>query len=466
MIQTHPTFGTAGPRPWRVVPSLCLLAGAALAGCALAPRAIEPPSPRPLGAALPVYSAPQAVSDPAPMEPGPEPQGVITLRDALAAALLRNPDLAAFAWEVRVREARALQAGLRPNPELALEVENVGGSGDFGGTDQAETTLALGQLIELGGKRMKRRRVAELDATLAGWDYEVRRVDVFAQVARAFAALLAAQERLHLRDELVGLASKSLESVTRQVEAGAASPVERTRAEVTLETQALERRTAEADLAAARARLAATWGSRRALYDRAEGDLFAIVAPPSREQITRRLDTNPELARWVDEIERRKAVVALEDAQRIPDPVASAALRRLEESNDTALVFGVSVPLQVFDRNQGARIAARRDLTKARHQRMAAEVSVRTALEVVLQELGASYQQVTTLRKRVLPKAARAYRDVRRGYLRGLFRYLDVLDAQRSLFELRSRELDALQTYHSAIAEVERLTGTPIQGRP
>jgi cobalt-zinc-cadmium efflux system outer membrane protein len=50
--------------------------------------------------------------------------------------------------------------------------------------------------------------------------------------------------------------------------------------------------------------------------------------------------------------------------------------------------------------------------------------------------------------------------------LRGLFRYQDVLDAQRSLFELRSRELDVLRVYHSAVSEVERLTGTPIQGRP
>ncbi|MFQ5514870.1 MAG: TolC family protein [Myxococcota bacterium] len=447
--------------------ALGLLAGAALAGCASEPPRIEPPVPRLLGASLSAYSAPEAAGSAARRTQLPEePKGAITLRDALAAALLGNPDLAAFSWEIRVREARALQAGLLPNPELAIEVENLGGSGDFSGADQAETTLALGQLIELGGKRMKRRRVAELDAMLAGWDYEARRVEVFAEVTRAFAELLVAQERLRLSDELLGLAEKSLNSVTRQVRAGAASPVERTRAEVTLATQTLERRSAEAELAAARVRLAGTWGGRKALYEKAEGDLFAVASPPTREEILERLDENPELARWVQEIELRKAVVALEDARRAPNLVASAGMRRLEESNDTALVFGVSMPLQVFDRNQGARLAAQRDLTKVRHQRMAVEVGVQTSLEVVIQELAASYQEVVTLREQVLPKAERAYRDVRQGYLRGLFRYLDVLDAQRSLFELRSRELDALRAYHSAVAEVERLTGTPIRGRP
>ncbi|MFQ5515894.1 MAG: TolC family protein [Myxococcota bacterium] len=442
------------------------MGGAALAGCATAPPLVERPAPRPLGAALPAYSASDGAAASLGTELPAEPEGAITLRGALAAALLRNPDLAAFSWEVRVREARALQAGLLPNPEFAIEVENVGGSGGFKGADQAETTLALGQLIELGGKRMKRRRVAELDATLAGWDYEVRRVEVFGQVARAFAELLAAQQRLRLSEELLGLVDKSLDSVTRQVEAGAASPVERTRAEVALATQTLERRSAQAGLAAARSRLAATWGGRKPLYDEAEGDLFAVTAPPTREEIIGRLGANPELARWVHEIELRKAVVELEDVQRIPNPVASAGVRRLEESNDTALVFGVSMPLQVFDRNQGARLAARRELTKARYQRTAAEVSVQTALEIVIQELDASYQEVMALREQVLPKAERAYRDVRQGYLRGLFRYLDVLDAQRSLFELRSRELDALRAYHSTVAEVERLTGTPIQSRP
>jgi len=159
-------------------------------------------------------------------------------------------------------------------------------------------------------------------------------------------------------------------------------------------------------------------------------------------------------------------VVELEDARRIPDPIARAGIRRLEESNDTALLFQVSIPLQIFDRNQGARLAARRELAKARHQRLSAQVAVETALAVVTQQLEASYQEVTTLRHVVLPKAELAYRDVRRGYLRGLFRYLDVLDAQRNLFELRSRELDALLAYHSAFAEAERLTGTPIQSLP
>jgi cobalt-zinc-cadmium efflux system outer membrane protein len=185
-----------------------------------APR-VEAPKPSPLGASLPAYEAPATDAPPPSGEPvAEEPAGELTLRDALSASLLRNPELAAFSWEVRIREARALQAGALPNPELSVEVENVAGTGAYHGSDRSESTLALGQRLELGGKRSKRRRVAELDARMAGWDYELGRVAVFADVVDAFANVLAAQRELELSEELLVLARASLDSVSRQVRAG------------------------------------------------------------------------------------------------------------------------------------------------------------------------------------------------------------------------------------------------------
>jgi len=138
------------------------------------------PEPRPLGRG---YGTPQ----PLDLTPGVstanknEPTGVLSLREALLLALRHSPDLAAFAWEVRAGEARTLQAGLLPNPEFDIELENFAGSGDLEGFDARETTIALNQLIELGGKRLKRKRVAALERDLRGWDYEAKRLDVFTE---------------------------------------------------------------------------------------------------------------------------------------------------------------------------------------------------------------------------------------------------------------------------------------------
>ena len=440
--------------------SFVLLAGAWL--CA-APASAD----QPLGADLPAYAAPETEAD-EPMgadAAGVEPEGDLSLRGALAAALLRNPDLAAFSWEVRVREARALQAGLLPNPELSVEVENIAGSGAFGGADQAETTLALGQLIELGGKRAKRRRVAELETSLAGWDYEMQRIDVFADVARAYADVLAAQQEIALSEELFALAEASLSAANRQIRAGARSSLDRSRAEVIIASQRIEVARAKSALDTARLRLAALWGSREARFERALGDLHTLSPPPAEGEVLARVDESPALERWAEEIARHEAVVALEKARGVPDFTALAGVRRLEESDDTALLFGVSVPFPVFDRNQGERIAARRELTKARHLRRAARVRVETALRTSLAELSASYAEVHSLHGDALPQAEAAHRGMQEGYQRGLMRYGDVLDAQRTLFALRQRELDALRRYHGAVAELERLTGAPLETR-
>ncbi len=93
----------------------------------------------------------------------PERAQLVTLADALALALERSPKLASFSAEVRAREARTLQAGLLPNPEIEGSFEDFGGSGERRGAGSAESTLRLSQPIELGGKRGLRSAVATFE---------------------------------------------------------------------------------------------------------------------------------------------------------------------------------------------------------------------------------------------------------------------------------------------------------------
>ncbi|MGH7288113.1 MAG: TolC family protein, partial [Myxococcota bacterium] len=126
------------------------------------------------------------------------------------------------------------------------------------------------------------------------------------------------------------------------------------------------------------------------------------------------------------------------------------------------LVAVLSVPLPLFDRNQGALAAAESDLRRAQHERRAVEARLTAALETDWQELDARYVELGELRRTIVPQAREAFEGVRRGYAQGLFRNVDVLDAQRTLFELQLREIDALRAYHEARADLEQLTGTPL----
>src|SRR5262245_60728610 len=144
-----------------------------------AAQRVEAASPEPPAIRMRVISQ---QSGALPIEGVEEPRGVIRLQQVLTLTLLRNPELAAFSFDMRAAEARALQAGIWPNPQLGVEVENVAGTGSTTkGVRAAETTLQLSQLIELGGKRAKRMRLAGLERELTSWDYEVKRLDVLTE---------------------------------------------------------------------------------------------------------------------------------------------------------------------------------------------------------------------------------------------------------------------------------------------
>jgi cobalt-zinc-cadmium efflux system outer membrane protein len=394
-----------------------------------------------------------------------EPNGAITLRQASALALMHNPELAAFSLEVRASEARTLQASLLPNPVIEVEVEEVGGPGQRSGFDGAETTIALGQLIELAGKPTKRKRLAALESRLAGWDYEAKRLNVLTEVAYAFVEVLAAQERLELAEELVHLSEQILNTVTRRVEAGKDSPVEKTKAQVALANARIEQKQAHQRLASAHRQLAATWGNISPVFKGATGQLDVTSPIPSETELRHLLAQNPDLARWAVEVQQRRAALELEKANAITDPKIYGGMQRFNETDDTAVVFGLSIPIPAFNRNQGRILETRYNLAKAQRQRQAAEANVHVALSNAYEALSSAFIEVTALKSEVLPGAQSAFDAARQGYSQGKFDYLMVLDAQRTFFYTRARYIESLSAYHKAKANVERLVGQEISVR-
>jgi cobalt-zinc-cadmium efflux system outer membrane protein len=387
-----------------------------------------------------------------------EPAGDITLMQALTAALLQNPELAAFSQEIRAREAAVLQAGLFPNPIFGANAANFGNA-SIRGFDGDVVTLELSQLIELGGKRAARIEAAERSQDLAGWDYETLRIAVATLVAQAFAEVLGAQARLDLARQTAELAEQVAAAVGNQVKAGEVSPVEETRAKVALATVRTDLTRAERELEAARRRLAALWGSVEPRFAKARGELESVLPIPTLEQLQKRIHQNPELARWSTELAQRQALIDLEKTKAIPNVTTTLGVSKYLMTGDYALVAGVSLPLPVFNRNQGGILEAERRRGKAEDERRAAEVRVGTALNTAYQALAAAYAEAEAYKTSVLPGATSAFEAVRKGYRYGQFALLDVLDTQRTLFAARAQYLRALTAYHQGVAEVERLIG-------
>lgn len=402
------------------------------------------------------YQAPEQVQEPSGPADGND---VMMLREALSLALMHNPELGAFSFEIRAAEARALQAGLWPNPEVGVGIENVGGTDEVSGLDGSATTVQLGQLIELGDKRTKRHRVALLQGALAGWDYEAKRLDVLRQVAQAYIELLAAQRSVELASDLVQLSEQTYATVAERVDAGKDSPVERTKAQVAVANAGIELKKAVRRLEAARKELAATWGGKQPAFGKAAGDIEEVDPVPEEDALVALLPQNPAIARWETELEERRAVVDLEKARAVPDPTVSGGYRRFNDTGDRAFVFGLAVPLPLTNRNQGAIQESKFNLSKAYKQSQATEAATYAAFAGAYEMLSAAYAEVMDIRNVVLPGAQSAFEATRQGYEQGKFDFLAVLDSQRTFFDTRLRYLDALASYQKAKAAVESLIG-------
>jgi cobalt-zinc-cadmium efflux system outer membrane protein len=391
-----------------------------------------------------------------------EPTGPITLRQALALALLHNPELKVFSWDVRVSEAKRLQASLLPNPKFQVEVEEVGGAGPRSDFDASETTIQLSQLIELGDKRSKRTKLASMEKELAGWDYEAKRLDVFTEVAKAFAEVLAAQEGLELTQELLQVSEELLDTVTKRVNAGKDSPLEQTKAMVALSNIKIQRQKAIYYLEFTRKQLAATWTGTKPKFKSAAGRLDSLSEIPSIEELTDLIDQNPDIARWLLEIDKDKAALELEKAKAISDITLKGGLQRFNETDDNTIMFGILIPLPISDKNQAGKLQASYELARAKEEQRAAYTRVQMKLARAYQALSSAYTEATELEKNVLQGAEGVFEASKTGYEQGKLDYLNVLDAQRTLFEAKARYIDALASYHAAKADVERLIGRPI----
>ncbi len=391
-----------------------------------------------------------------------EPRGELTLTDAIAAAMRRNPTLQNAAFDIRAADARIAQARLRPNPELGITLENFGGSGNLRGTESLESTLTLSQIIELGGKRSHRIDAARYGRDSASIEREAAQLDVLADVTRRFIDVAEQQEQLLLTRKATELTEKTLTVITARVDAARAPLAEKSRATIALGRARLAQQQAEQSLLTAHRRLAALWGSTEPRFGDAKTDMFDLPAVANFENLISRLQSSPDFLRFTSESRLRDAEWQLAMAQAKSDVTVGAGLRRFEETGDNGFVVNFSMPLPSANRNQGAirEASIRRDQVQVQQQ--AALITTQANLFDFYQQLQLARTEVTTLRTQLIPQAETALKQTHDGYERGRFSYLELADAQRELLELQRTAIAAAATYHRVLAEIERLTREPL----
>ncbi|MFL6678961.1 MAG: TolC family protein [Burkholderiaceae bacterium] len=376
----------------------------------------------------------------------------LTLEQAQRLAATRNPELSSAQHEVDAATGGVQQAGAWRNPELTATVEDM-----RSGT--RTTTATIGIPLELGGKRSARISAAERARDLASAQLATAKAKVRAQVAERYFALVIAQDRVDLAKDSATLAARASDVVAKRVEAGKVSPVDATRARIDAVNAQLELAQARAELQTARQALAVLWGDSQPPFDQVDGSTATV--PPGRPlaQLLSDVDSAPALRASRLDVDSRKALVDVERSKATPDVILSVGARRDNELGLTQAVVGISVPLPLFDRNQGAVHEASRRADKARDDYEASRIQLVSDISQAATQLATAQAALALLRDSVLPATRQAYDAATTGFEAGKFGFLDVIDAQRSLLQARSRYLNTLAAAYQASTTIDRLLG-------
>lgn len=380
----------------------------------------------------------------------------LTLDEAINAARGMSPAIEAASAGVRASNAARTIAGLRPNPSLEAQTENVTGTGPYRRFDSAETTVGLAVPIELGGKRPARVAVADAQGDRARIEVAIAEADTVLRVTQSYIEAVAAERRLGTARDQARIAAEASHAAGVKVAAGRASPIEQQRADVLRINADAAAERAERNLTVARANLArligkpVSGGLDLIWFDRVSG-----YGPPHPVAAEGTL----ALAAAETDVAKSNAQISLARAQRIPDVTLSASARRFQDTGDTAAVFGLSIPLPLFNNGNAAVAQARAERDQAEAYRRLLQRNTEQAIADAQAEVANAAATARTTGGPVLAAATEAARIARIGYREGKFGQLDLLDAERTLSETRAAATDALASYHDAEARLQRLTG-------
>lgn len=382
-----------------------------------------------------------------------------TLLPVFQIALENNPNIKVAMASIMAAKGNSTQSGLRLNPKAFIEIENFGGDDELSGFDSAEMTFGIEQEIEIAGKRSYRRDVARYGLEIAQQEAFSGILAILANVHQSYVHYVIAQERLGLAKKRMQLSDKTHKAVKNRVSAAAASEIQHTKVDIELKVAAIEKNKAIENLRSARAQLESVLSTSSDLITINKEILSVPFNLPDKDELIAALDSLPQLEMIKLKKLQANSNLGLAKAYRIPNPTIGGGIRRFKESNSNAFLATFSIPIPIFNRNQGDVARAQAEYLKVSGENKSEYLILRETAEKMYEQMRAALSEVSSYREFIIPSAQKAYNQATEGYKSGRFSFLELLDSQRTLYEIQEAHLDSLLKLHNAKAQVDFLLG-------
>jgi len=377
------------------------------------------------------------------------PTPLIALEELEQVALANNPTLRQAQAEVATARARQRQSGLYPNPRVGYSGEEIRG-GSFGGGQQG---FFVSQTFVTAGKLGLNRKIFGQEVRISEVEAEEQRLRVLNAIRLAYYRVLATQETLDTEKDLLRITEDTLKTAQQLRNVGQADDTEVLQAEVEPQRHQMTVDFLEHTLRQAWRSLAAVVGKPDLETRTVSGYLDKDLPELDDQQIVQTLITDSPAVRIARaSVDRWQAIVARERREPIPDIEARVGLQRngelLEPSRFRAGLQGfaeVGVQIPIFNRNQGTIEAARLQVERAQEEAKRIELVLRERASAFLDMYHRSQIMVDRYRTQLLPRTQKAYELMAQKYGLMLASYPQVLLAQRTLFQLHTDYIRALE---------------------
>ncbi|MGC1510056.1 TolC family protein [Ketobacter sp.] len=385
----------------------------------------------------------------------------MTLTQAITNTLEHNPQLHQFEIKKNHILGQRKMSSLSPGLNLDFEVENIGGSGRYSDVGSAETTLSLSSVIELGDKRNARTAVRDSELDLVEYQKRAYTLDALGQLNAVFIKTLEIQQLITLAGEARDLAKKTLMIVKRRSGKGAApdSDIKRSNALLAKSQLILDALTQQHERSLVR--LASFWGGETPPATEVEGELYDFGSTPEYSDLYQRALASPAIAVLASEDRLKAAEIQLAQTQGKPDLDWSVGIRRFEDSGESALVAGVSIPLFSGKRSNGDLKSALADRDEVALRRKDALNQLNTRLFDAYSLRIQQVNEVKVYRNTVIPELTSALKATQRAYETGRYSYQDWIAAQKELIEAKQSLIESAAAALLNQTVIEQLVAKP-----
>ena len=383
----------------------------------------------------------------------PVPEEQLTLAALEQMAISSNPSLARASSMVGAARGKWIQVGQYPNPTIGYEGQQLGSGG------RAEQQgLLFSQEIVHGDKLRLNRVIADREMNRTQQEMAAQRQRVLTDVRIAYYQALLAQRQIDLTSILVRVSTEGSEVVKALLGAKEAS-----RADVLLAE--LEVENAKILAQNARNRHASAWQTLTAVVANPKlpplplaGDAFVEPRDISYQDVLARLQTSsPEMAVAVAEIDRARATLARACAEPIPNVTVQGLVNVIDNGIGGRPDGGISVslPIPLFNRNQGAILQARHEIAAAERALQQLELDLQNRLAPTFERFANARNQFERYQTTILPAAKESLDLTRKMYEAGETNYVGLLVAQRTYFQTNLNFLEATQLLRLSETEIE-----------